>query len=167
MNSDFNLYLKIFLSILKKDFKITANQIAEEIGISKNTLTNWKKGSIPDLEKIKNLLKFINKFNKEYVVTLENKSVIVELTNVIESYIIRQETSIYQRKNEKERRDLKIRRKRRFTKNFSLLIDFLNSVALREDAVRNDENYTNVGESEEVFDNLLNKEFISRNEKNG
>ncbi|HEM2889854.1 TPA: helix-turn-helix transcriptional regulator, partial [Streptococcus suis] len=52
MNSDFNLYLKIFLSILKKDFKITANQIAEEIGISKNTLTNWKKGSIPDLEKI-------------------------------------------------------------------------------------------------------------------
>ncbi|HEM5262193.1 TPA: hypothetical protein U1371_002098, partial [Streptococcus suis] len=82
-------------------------------------------------------------------------------------YIIRQETSIYQRKNEKERRDLKIRRKRRFAKNFSLLIDFLNSVALREDAVRNDENYTNVGESEEVFDNLLNKEFISRNEKNG
>ncbi|HFR3686823.1 TPA: helix-turn-helix domain-containing protein, partial [Streptococcus suis] len=97
----------------------------------------------------------------------ENNSVIVELTNVIESYIIRQETSIYQRKNEKERRDLKIRRKRRFAKNFSLLIDFLNSVALREDAVRNDENYTNVGESEEVFDNLLNKEFISRNEKNG
>ncbi|HEM4473846.1 TPA: helix-turn-helix transcriptional regulator [Streptococcus suis] len=167
MNSDFNLYLKIFLSILKKDFKITANQIAEEIGISKNTLTNWKKGSIPDLEKIKNLLKFINKFNKEHVMASENNSVIVELTNVIESYIIRQETSIYQRKNEKERRDLKIRRKRRFAKNFSLLIDFLNSVALREDAVRNDENYTNVGESEEVFDNLLNKEFISRNEKNG
>ncbi|HFR3836637.1 TPA: helix-turn-helix domain-containing protein, partial [Streptococcus suis] len=142
-------------------------QIAEEIGISKNTLTNWKKGSIPDLEKIKNLLKFINKFNKEHVMASENNSVIVELTNVIESYIIRQETSIYQRKNEKERRDLKIRRKRRFAKNFSLLIDFLNSVALREDAVRNDENYTNVGESEEVFDNLLNKEFISRNEKNG
>ncbi len=124
MNSDFNLYLKIFLSILKKDFKITANQIAEEIGISKNTLTNWKKGSIPDLEKIKNLLKFINKFNKEHVMASENNSVIVELTNVIESYIIRQETSIYQRKNEKERRDLKIRRKRRFAKNFSLLIDF-------------------------------------------
>ncbi|HEM4161972.1 TPA: helix-turn-helix transcriptional regulator, partial [Streptococcus suis] len=123
MNSDFNLYLKIFLSILKKDFKITANQIAEEIGISKNTLTNWKKGSIPDLEKIKNLLKFINKFNKEHVMASENNSVIVELTNVIESYIIRQETSIYQRKNEKERRDLKIRRKRRFAKNFSLLID--------------------------------------------
>ncbi|HFR3257927.1 TPA: helix-turn-helix domain-containing protein, partial [Streptococcus suis] len=72
MNSDFNLYLKIFLSILKKDFKITANQIAEEIGISKNTLTNWKKGSIPDLEKIKNLLKFINKFNKEHVMASEN-----------------------------------------------------------------------------------------------
>lgn len=167
MNSDFNLYLKVFLSILKKDFKVPANQIAKEIGISKNTLTNWKKSSIPDLEKIKNLLKFINKFNKEHIMASESQSVIVELTKIIETYISQQETSIYQRKKEKERRDLKIRRKQRFTKNFSLFIDFLNSVALREDAVWNDGNYTNVGESEDVLDNLLKIEFISRNERTG
>lgn len=167
MNSDFNLYLKVFLSILKKDFKINANQIAKEIGISKNTLTNWKNGSVPDLEKIKNLLKFINKFNKEYVMDSETKFVIVKLTKIIEFYIIQQETNIYQRKNEKERRNLKIRRKRRFTKNFSLLIDFLNSVALQEEAVQNDGNYINQEDSGEVLDNLLNIEFISRNERNG
>lgn len=167
MNSDFNLYLKNFLSILKKDFKFTANQIAKEIGISKNTLTNWKKSSIPDLEKIKNLLKFINKFNKEHVMASESKTVIIKLSKIIETYIIQQETSIYQRKKEKERRDLKIRKKQKFTKNFSLFIDFLISVALREDAVWNDGNYTNVGESEDVLDNLLKIEFISRNERTG
>ncbi|MCL4880927.1 helix-turn-helix domain-containing protein [Streptococcus suis] len=170
MNSDFNLYLQVFLNILKKDFKVTATQLAKEISISKNTLTNWKKGSIPDLEKIKNLLKFINKFNKEYVVTLENKSVVIELTKIIESYINQKETIIDQRRKKNSQKELMMERKQRFAKNFCFLIDFLNSIAFHEDGALVNVNYMNIGEETdyeiEIFDNLLFRELIVGNDNN-
>lgn len=44
MNEQFSLKFKQFLLILKKRYKITSKQIASEMGISVNTITNWKKG---------------------------------------------------------------------------------------------------------------------------
>lgn len=62
----FNYLLDEFLREIKKKFGISTKLLTVELGISKNMLNNWKKGTYsPNNKSIKKLLTYLNKFNKE------------------------------------------------------------------------------------------------------
>ena len=65
MKNIFEEKLSSLLKIIKCEVGITAKQITTELGFSKNTLTNWKNGTIPKKSK---LIKFLS-----YVESLQDR----------------------------------------------------------------------------------------------
>lgn len=63
----FSTLLFSFLQIIKKKFGITSKLLASELEISKNTLTNWRKGNfIPNTGSIEKLYSYVCQFKIKY-----------------------------------------------------------------------------------------------------
>ena len=93
-----------FLREIKKKFGISTKLLTVELGISKNMLNNWKKGTYsPNIKSIKKLLTYLNKFNKEQneiIVKDPNISFLIEtLLNMLYT-----EVDIYSETNNEESR---------------------------------------------------------------
>ena len=89
----FNYLLDEFLREIKKKFGISTKLLTVELGISKNMLNNWKKGTYsPNIKSIKKLLTYLNKFNKEQneiIVKDPNISSLIEaLLNMLYTEVI-------------------------------------------------------------------------------
>lgn len=128
----FNYLLDEFLREIKKKFGISTKLLTVELGISKNMLNNWKKGThSPNIKSIKKLLTYLNKFNKEQneiIVKNPNiSSLIKALLNMLYT-----EVDIYPETNNEERRKkwLQKERKENFKQSFNNYILFLNEINL-------------------------------------
>ena len=128
----FNDLLDEFLREIKKKFGISTKLLTVELGISKNMLNNWKKGTYsPNIKSIKKLLTYLNKFNKEQneiIVKDPNINFLIEtLLNMLYT-----EVDIYPETNNEERRKkcLQKERKENFKQSFNNYILFLNEINL-------------------------------------
>lgn len=66
INKQFCDLLAVFLVEIKKKFGITAKLLTDELNLSKNTLTNWKKGAYKPNEKLsKRFLNYLIQFKNE------------------------------------------------------------------------------------------------------
>lgn len=92
-NSSLPDLLSIFLSKIKKKYGITAKLLSYELGLSKNTLTNWKNGVFhPNIASIGKLLSYLEMFKRE------NKELINDdesLSNVCDKLILSLELEFY------------------------------------------------------------------------
>lgn len=128
----FNYLLDEFLREIKKKFGISTKLLTVELGLSKNMLNNWKKGTYsPNNKSIKKLLTYLNKFNKEQneiIVKNPNISSLIEaLLNMLYT-----EVDIYPETNNEERRKkwLQKERKENFKQSLNNYILFLNEINL-------------------------------------
>ena len=63
----FPILLSSFLQVIKKKFGITSKLLANDLKISKNTLTNWKKGIYyPNTGSIEKLYDYVCQFKIKY-----------------------------------------------------------------------------------------------------
>lgn len=116
MKNIFEEKLSSLLKIVKCEVGITAKQITTELGFSKNTLTNWKNGTIPKKSK---LIKFLS-----YVESLQDR---IGDNEELEDFLIlfTPDDEIEQQKKYNKTNIQK--NKETFKSNFNNLIDFLNS----------------------------------------
>jgi len=116
MKNIFEAKLSSLLKIIKCEVGITAKQITTELGFSKNTLTNWKNGTIPKKSK---LIKFLS-----YVESLQDR---IGDNEELEDFLIlfTPDDEIEQQKKYNKTNIQK--NKETFKSNFNNLIDFLNS----------------------------------------
>lgn len=116
MKNIFEEKLSSLLKIIKCEVGITAKQITTELGFSKNTLTNWKNGTIPKKSK---LIKFLS-----YVESLQDR---IGDNEELEDFLIlfTPDDEIEQQKKYNKTNIQK--NKETFKSNFNNLIDFLNS----------------------------------------
>ena len=128
----FNYLLDEFLREIKKKFGISTKLLTVELGISKNMLNNWKKGTYsPNIKSIKKLLTYLNKFNKE-----QNEIIVKDpnISSLIEALLnmLYTEVNIYPETNNEERRKkwLQKERKENFKQSFNNYILFLNEINL-------------------------------------
>ena len=128
----FNYLLDEFLREIKKKFGISTKLLTVELGISKNMLNNWKKGTYsPNNKSIKKLLTYLNKFNKE-----QNEIIVKDpnISSLIEALLnmLYTEVDIYPETNNEERRKkwLQKERKENFKQSLNNYILFLNEINL-------------------------------------
>lgn len=167
MNEQFSLKFKQFLLILKKRYKITSKQIASEMGISVNTITNWKKGrSKIHVKPLCNFLCYLQDFNyfQENIVRkdAELREIVFVLQNHIESVLSKRGTFSHIDS------ELIGERKYKFCINFSIFIDYLNEKAqnyiLDYDNIQGSKRRLVDYQHREIFDNLIVLGLISRNQ---
>lgn len=164
--------LSSFLQVIKKKFGITSKLLANELEISKNTLTNWRKGYFnPNTGSIKKLYKFICHFKNKYSYDISKdyyfSNLMEDLDNLlsIEFDRLLDESNPYKISNQKE---LLEERKSSFQKSFNNLIDFLSHVAKLFDS-EYDENESidfklSGYQKREMFDKLLDLKLITKNQ---
>lgn len=168
----FSTLLSSFLRIIKKKFGITSKLLASELEISKNTLTNWRKGNfIPNTGSIEKLYSYVCQFKIKY------SSDIIEdyyFSNLIEEldYLLSiefdrllDESDPYKILNQKK---LQEERKSNFQKSFNNLIDFLSHISKLFDSEydKNESIDLKLGgyQKREMFDKLLDLKLITKNQ---
>lgn len=168
----FSTLLSSFLQIIKKKFGITSKLLASELEISKNTLTNWRKGNfIPNTGSIEKLYSYICQFQ------IKHSSDIIQdyyFSNLIEEldYLLSiefdrllDESDPYKILNQKK---LQEERKSNFQKSFNNLIDFLSHVSKLFDSEydKNESIDLKLGgyQKREMFDTLLDLKLITKNQ---
>lgn len=168
----FSTLLSSFLQIIKKKFGITSKLLASELEISKNTLTNWRKGNfIPNTGSIEKFYSYVCQFKIKY------SSDIIEdyyFSNLIEEldYLLSiefdrllDESDPYKILNQKK---LQEERKSNFQKSFNNLIDFLSHVSKLFDSEydKNESIDLKLGgyQKREMFDSLLDLKLITKNQ---
>ena len=168
----FSTLLSSFLRIIKKKFGITSKLLASELEISKNTLTNWRKGNfIPNTGSIEKLYSYVCQFKIKY------SSDIIEdyyFSNLIEEldYLLSiefdrllDESDPYKILNQKK---LQEERKSNFQKSFNNLIDFLSHISKLFDSEydKNESIDLKLGgyQKREMFDKLLELKLITKNQ---
>lgn len=168
----FSTLVSSFLQIIKKKFGITSKLLASELEISKNTLTNWRKGNfIPNTGSIEKLYSYICQFQ------IKHSSDIIQdyyFSNLIEEldYLLSiefdrllDESDPYKILNQKK---LQEERKSNFQKSFNNLIDFLSHVSKLFDSEydKNESIDLKLGgyQKREMFDTLLDLKLITKNQ---
>lgn len=168
----FSTLLSSFLQIIKKKFGITSKLLASELEISKNTLTNWRKGNfIPNTGSIEKLYSYICQFEIKYSsdIIQDNyfSNLIEELDYLlsIEFDRLLDESDPYKILNQKK---LQEERKSNFQKSFNNLIDFLSHVSKLFDSEydKNESIDLKLGgyQKREMFDKLLDLKLITKNQ---
>lgn len=168
----FSTLLSSFLQIIKKKFGITSKLLASELEISKNTLTNWRKGNfIPNTCSIEKLYSYICQFEIKYSsdIIQDNyfSNLIEELDYLlsIEFDRLLDESDPYKILNQKK---LQEERKSNFQKSFNNLIDFLSHVSKLFDSEydKNESIDLKLGgyQKREMFDKLLDLKLITKNQ---
>lgn len=164
--------LSSFLQVIKKKFGITSKLLANELEISKNTLTNWRKGYFnPNTGSIEKLYSYVCHFKIKYSDDISNdyyfSNLMEDLDNLlsIEFDRLLDESNPYKISNQKE---LLEERKSSFQKSFNNLIDFLSHVAKLFDS-EYDENESidfklRGYQKREMFDKLLDLKLITKNQ---
>lgn len=164
--------LSSFLQVIKKKFGITSKLLANELEISKNTLTNWRKGYFnPNTGSIEKLYTYVCDFKIKYSYDISKdyyfSNLMEDLDNLlsIEFDRLLDESYPYKISNQKE---LLEERKSSFQKSFNNLIDFLSYVAKLFDS-EYDENESidfklRGYQKREMFDKLLDLKLITKNQ---
>ena len=164
--------LSSFLQVIKKKFGITSKLLANELEISKNTLTNWRKGYFnPNTGSIEKLYSYVCHFKIKYSDDISKdyyfSNLMEDLDNLlsIEFDRLLDESNPYKISNQKE---LLEERKSSFQKSFNNLIDFLSHVAKLFDS-EYDENESidfklRGYQKREMFDKLLDLKLITKNQ---
>ena len=164
--------LSSFLQVIKKKFGITSKLLANELEISKNTLTNWRKGYFnPNTGSIEKLYDYVCQFKIKYSYDISKdyyfSNLMEDLVNLlsIEFDRLLDESNPYKIFNQKK---LLEERKSSFQKSFNNLIDFLSYVAKLFD-LEYDENESidfklRGYQKREMFDKLLDLKLITKNQ---
>lgn len=164
--------LSSFLQVIKKKFGITSKLLANELKISKNTLTNWRKGYFnPNTGSIDKLYHYVCRFKIKYSYDISKdyyfSNLMEDLDNLlsIEFDRLLDESNPYKISKQKE---LLEERKSSFQKSFNNLIDFLSYVAKLFDS-EYDENESidfklRGYQKREMFDKLLDLKLITKNQ---
>ena len=85
-NEQFPNLLTKFLAEIKKKFGITAKLLTNELNLSKNTITNWKKGvSKPNKKLLEKLLGYLETLKKEKCPFLDGND---SFCNLVEELIL-------------------------------------------------------------------------------
>ena len=168
----FSTLLSSFLQAIKKKFGITSKLLANELEISKNTLTNWRKGYFnPNTGSIEKLYSYVCHFKIKYSYDISKdyyfSNLMEDLDNLlsIEFDRLLDESNLDKISNQKE---LLEERKSSFQKSFNNLIDFLSHVAKLFDS-EYDENESidfklRGYQKREMFDKLLDLKLITKNQ---
>ena len=168
----FPILLSSFLQIIKKKFGITSKLLANDLKISKNTLTNWKKGIYyPNTGSIGKLYDYVCQFKIKYSYAISKdyyfSNLIEDLDNLlsIEFDRLLDESNPYKILNQKI---LLEERKSNFQKSFHNLIDFLSHVSKLFDSEYDDNESIDLKlrdyQKREMFDKLLELKLITKNQ---
>lgn len=173
-NEQFPNLLTKFLAEIKKKFGITAKLLTNELNLSKNTITNWKKGvSKPNKKLLEKLLGYLETLKKEKCPFLDGND---SFCNLVEELILllNSELSImFEREilryDKEEQKAIEKECRTIFPKNFSNFIDFLSKVAELYESEYESEtsSYLKLSgyQKKELFDNLLALKLISKNSR--
>lgn len=164
--------LSSFLQVIKKKFGITSKLLANELEISKNTLTNWRKGYFnPNTGSIEKLYSYVCDFKIKYSYDISKdyyfSNLMEDLDNLlsIEFDRLLDESNPYKISNQKE---LLEERKSNFQKSFNNLIDFLSYVAKLFDSEYDENESIDLKlrgyQKREMFDKLLELKLITKNQ---
>ncbi|MDN5024659.1 helix-turn-helix transcriptional regulator [Streptococcus sp. SO4] len=164
--------LSSFLQVIKKKFGITSKLLANELEISKNTLTNWRKGYFnPNTGSIEKLYSYVCDFKIKYSYDISKdyyfSNLMEDLDNLlsIEFDRLLDESNPYKISNQKE---LLEERKSSFQKSFNNLIDFLSYVAKLFDSEYDENESIDLKlrgyQKREMFDKLLELKLITKNQ---
>lgn len=173
-NSSLPDLLSIFLSKIKKKYGITAKLLSYELGLSKNTLTNWKNGVFhPNIASIGKLLSYLKMFKRESKELINDDE---SLSNVCDKLILSLELEFYSMlekptaiSKQKKKKLLK-ERKETFLQSFNNYLLFLKEMSEKFDTdYDNSENYdyNNKQKNIEIFDILINEQLINSSKKTG
>ena len=168
----FSTLLSSFLQIIKKKFGITSKLLASELEISKNTLTNWRKGNfIPNTGSIEKLYSYVCQFKIKYSSDIIQDYYFSNLIEELEYLLsiefdrLLDESDPYKILNQKK---LQEERKSNFQKSFNNLIDFLSHVSKLFDSEydKNESIDLKLGgyQKREMFDRLLDLKLITKNQ---
>lgn len=173
-NSSLPYLLSFFLAKIKKKYGITAKLLSYELGISKNTLTNWKNGVFhPNIDSIGKLLSYLQMFKRENKELINNDE---SLSNVCNKLILILEFEFYSMPEKptaisKQRgKKLLEERKENFLQSFNNYLLFLKEMSGKFDTdYDNSENYdyNNKQKNIEIFDILINEQLINSSKKTG
>ncbi|MDO8139589.1 helix-turn-helix domain-containing protein [Streptococcus mutans] len=173
INKQFCDLLALFLVEIKKKFGITAKLLTDELNLSKNTLTNWKKGAYkPNGKLSKRFLNYLIQFKNEQYELISKDDTFYNLIEELIEVLSDELNSLLERSNSFDRnfeeRLLKDRKKN-FQKSFTNFIEFLSKVARLYDLEYENatSNYlkTRDYQKKEVFDNLLALKLINKNKR--
>ena len=173
INKQFCDLLAVFLVEIKKKFGITAKLLTDELNLSKNTLTNWKKGAYkPNGKLSKRFLNYLIQFKNEQYELISKDDTFYNLIEELIEVLYDELNSLLERSNSFDRnfeeRRLKDRKKN-FQKSFTNFIEFLSKVARLYDLEYENatSNYlkTRDYQKKEVFDNLLALKLINKNKR--
>ena len=164
--------LSSFLQVIKKKFGITSKLFANELEISKNTLTNWRKGYFnPNTGSIEKLYSYVCQFKIKYSNDISEdyylSNLVEELDNLlsIEFDRLLDESNPYKILKQKE---LQEERKSNFQKSFKNFIDFLSQVAKLYDSEYDKNESADLKlegyQKKEMFDNLLDLKLITKDQ---
>lgn len=133
INKQFCDLLALFLVEIKKKFGITAKLLTDELNLSKNTLTNWKKGAYkPNGKLSKRFLNYLIQFKNEQYELISKDDTFYNLIEELIEVLSDELNSLLERSNSFDRnfeeRLLKDRKKN-FQKSFTNFIEFLSKVA--------------------------------------
>ena len=164
--------LSSFLQVIKKKFGITSKLLANELEISKNTLTNWRKGYFnPNTGSIEKLYSYVCDFKIKYSYDISKDYYFSNLMEDLDDLLsiefdrLLDESNPYKISNQKE---LLEERKSSFQKSFNNLIDFLSYVAKLFDSEYDENESIDLKlrgyQKREMFDKLLELKLITKNQ---
>ncbi|WP_408033673.1 helix-turn-helix domain-containing protein [Streptococcus uberis] len=169
MNNEFSNLLTKFLNIVKIEFGVTTKIISEEVGISPNTFTNWKKNSNHiNKHLLKRFYNYLENFKENKKEHLQSNVPLISLIEQLQIQILK-ECNFTQLKT-KEKTDIELlnNRKKYFQINFNNFIEFIKETArLYEfDYETEKSEYFRVQgyQKKEIFDNLVSLNLINKNE---
>lgn len=167
MNNKFSFLLTEYLNIVKRQFGLTTKIISKEVGISPNTVTNWKKNSNKInkqlLKRFYNYLECFKEKNKEQIKSHDSFITLIEL---LQSEIL----NIFNSTNIKTDKNIDIKlaknRKKYFQINFNNFIEFIKETArlYETDYETLKSEYLRVEgyQKKELYDNLVYLDLISK-----